>query len=161
MNKNETTFRLVNRTSKNFSIIIANFQYAATLLFSIRDRVRLSFIMTLFAGAFSTIRLRRIKLVISQMKLITNITQIINTKTVKLLVTFRQRMKAVVTIYLRNPITFISKARQKLVTIIYEGKLRIVTSPVLVILYTLGYWDVYTLAPLDAKTLGEMDYTVV
>lgn len=161
MNKNEKTFRLVNKTNQSFSIIIAGFEYAATLLANIRIKSRIITVMSLFVKGYSTITVKKIRLVISQVKLITKITQTINSKTIKLLTTFRQRMKAISIIYLRNPMGFVSKARQKIVSIIAEGKLTISTSPVFVILYTLGHWDVETLLTLDSMTLGDMDYTIV
>ncbi len=161
MNKNEKTFRLVNKTNQIFSIIIANFEFVATLLFNIRNTIDLTYIMTLYISLISNIRLRRIRISISQVKLITRITQAINSKRIILLIIFRQSMKAVVSVYLRNPINFVAKIRQKLVAIMYEGILHIATTPVFVTLFTLGHWDPFTLLPLDSMTLGEMDYTVV
>lgn len=161
MNKNEKTFRLVNKTNQVFSIIIAGFEYAATLLVNIRLKSRIITTVSLFIKAYSIITIKKVRLVISQVKLIVKITQTINSRTIKLLVTFRQRMKAISIIYLRNPMGFISKARQKIVSIIAEGRLTISTSPIFVILYTLGHWDVETLLTLDALTLGDMDYEVV
>lgn len=161
MNKNEKTFRLVNKTNQSFSIIIAGFEYAATLLANIRIKSRIITTMSLFVKGYSAITIKKVRVLISQVKLIVKIVQTINGRTIKLLTTFRQRMKAVVIVYLRNPILFVSKARQKIVSIINEGRLSVTTSPVFVILYTLGHWDGYTLLPLDSMTLGDMDYTVV
>jgi len=161
MNKNEKTFRLVNKNITSFSIIIANFQYAATFLFHIRDKIVISFVASLSIKLNSIINLRKVKLIISKMSLIIKITQIINTKTIKLIIFFRQIMKFISIIYLRNPISITSKAKQKLISIINEGKLSLVTSPVFVILYTLGHWDIDTLLILDSMTLGSMDYTIV
>lgn len=161
MNKNEKTFRLVNKIATSFSIIVANFEYAATLLFNIRDRIRITFIPALLIKMSTVINSKRVRIIISQVKLIVRITQTINTKRVRLFVSVKQRMKAVADFYLRNPILFVSKVRQKLVVIVYEGKLRIITSPVFVILYTLGHWDTYTLLLLDSMTLEDMDYTTV
>lgn len=161
MNKNETTFRLVNRISKDFSIIISNFEYAATLLANIRSKLRINLIMSLLTNISSSVLLRKIKISISQVKLITSLVQTINSKTIRISIVFRQRMSSIISIYLRNPISFVSKARQKILSTISDGKLIISTSPVFVILFTLGHWDVYTLLPLDSMTLGDMDYTVV
>lgn len=161
MNKNEKTFRLVNKISQSFSIIVTNFQYAATLIINIRLKLNLAFVPLLQMKFVTIMRLRKIRLTISQMKLITNMVQTISARRVNILTTLRQSMKAVVVIYIRLPITFVSKARQKLVSIIKQGKLTIVGTPSLVQLFLLGRYDPDTLGTWDASTLGAMDYTVV
>lgn len=161
MNKNEKTFRLVNKVSQSFSMIVTNFQYVATLITNIRLKLNLAFVPLLQMKLITIMRLRKIRLTISQMKLIANMVQTISSRRINILTTLRQRMKAVVVIYTRLPITFISKARQKLVSIIAGGKLLIAATPNLVQLFLLGRYDPDTLGTWDASTLGAMDYTVV
>ena len=161
MNKNEKTFRLVNKISQSFSIIVTNFQYAATLLVNIRLKLNVIAVAILRMKLVTVMRLRKIRITISTMKLITNMVQTISARRINILTTLRQSMKAVVIVYIRQPITFVSKARQKLVSIIKQGKLTLVGTPVLVQLFLLGYFDPDTLGDWDASTLGAMDYTVV
>ena len=161
MNKNEKTFRLVNKISQSFSIIVTNFQYAATLITNIRLKLNLTFVPLLQMKLVTVMRLRKIRMTISTMKLIANMVQTISSRRINILTTLRQSMKAVVIIYVRQPITFVSKARQKLVSIISNGKLTLDATPNLVQLFLLGYFDPDTLGDWDASTLGAMDYTVV
>ena len=160
MNKNEKNFRLVNRISKNFQLIIANFEFAATLIANIRQKLNIGFVMSLANRVFSTISLRKIRMVISQVKLITSITQAISSRRVKLAFIVRERMKAVVSVVIKHPILFVSKARQKLVSAIKEGFLHISWVMTLATFFSLGDFDPDTLGTLDVLTLGDMDYTV-
>ena len=156
---NQKTFNLTNRISKSFYLIIDNFFYAATLLMNVLFKLRITFSPT-FAIAFLTnINLRKIKLIISQVKLRVSITQTINARRVRIIYVAKERMKAVVTILLKNRITFISKAIQKLVSTIVIKKIQIIATPILAQFFTLGYFDPQTLGTLDVLTLGEMDYT--
>ena len=88
-----------------------------------------------------------------------SITQTINARRVRIIYVAKERMKAVVTILLKNRITFISKAIQKLVSTIVIKKIQIIATPILAQFFTLGYFDPQTLGTLDVLTLGEMDYT--
>ena len=160
MNKNEKNFRLVNKISQNFQIIIANFEYAATLLFNINMKIAIGFMPTFIGKMVTAMRLRRIRIVISTVKLITKMTQAISSRRINIAFVVRERMKAVTSIVLRHPMVFISKARQKIVSIIGEGFLHIVWDMTLATFFTLGDFDPDTLGDLDIFTLGEMDYTV-
>ena len=160
MNKNEKNFRLVNRISKNFQIIITNFEYAATLLFRINMKIAIGFIPTFAARISSAIRLRRIRIVISTVKLITKITQTINSRRINIAFAIRERLKAVTSIVMKHPILFVSKARQKIVSIVSEGFLHIAWVMTLATFFTLGDFGPDTLGDLDVLTLGDMDYTV-
>jgi len=156
---NQKTFNLTNRISKSFDMVIDNFAYVATLLMNILFKLRIVFSPT-FAIAFLTnINIRKVKLIISQVKLRVSITQTINARRVRIIYVARERIKAVVTILLRNRITFISKAIQKLVSTIVIKKIQIIATPILAQFFTLGYFDPQTLGTLDVLTLGQMDYT--
>ena len=156
---NQKSFTLINRVSKTFPIIISNFAYAATLLFRIRDRIRLSFSPTFYIKFIYTLTLKRIRLIISQVKLITKPTQTIDLRRVRLIVTVRERLKAVTTIYGRLRLTIVSSARQKLVSSIIIKKIVLSITPTLAHFFTLGDFDPDTLGTLDVQTLGDMDYT--
>jgi len=156
---NEKTFTLINRVSKTFSLGIKNFAYAATLLFRIRDRIRLTFSPVFAVGLFSTISLRRVRLLFSQMKLITKITQTISLRRIRITYIFRQKMASFVTIFSRIRMTIISSARQKLVSSIIIKKITLAITPTLAQFFTLGDYDPDTLGTLDTLTLGDMDYT--
>ena len=155
---NQKSFTLINRVSKTFPIIIANFAYAATLLFRIRDKIRLTFSPIFYINFIYTLTLKRIRLIISQVKLITKPTQTINLRRVRLIVVARERLKAVTTIYGRIRLTILSSARQKLVSSIVIKKIVLTISPTLAQFFTLGDFDPETLGTLDVQTLGEMDY---
>lgn len=156
---NQKTFSLVNKISKTFPIIIANFAYAATLLFRIRDRLRLSFSPSFYMNFIYTLAIRRIRLVVSQVKLTVKITQTINARRIRLVTVMKERQKAVTTIYGRIRVNLISSARQRLISSIIIKKITLAISPILAQFYTLGYFDPQTLGTLDLLTLGEMDYT--
>lgn len=160
MNKNEKTFRLVNKVSKNFQIVIAGFQYAATLLFNINMKIRVNFVPSFIMKMVTAMRLRRIRIVISTVKLITSVTQSISSRRIRLALVIRERMNAVASIVVYHPIGFVSSARQKIVSTIKNGILRLNIVMTLATFFTLGIFDPQTLGTLDTKTLGEMDYTV-
>ena len=160
MNKNEKNFRLVNKISQNFQIIIANFEYAATLLFNINMKIAIGFMPTFIAKMVIAMRLRRIRIVISTVKLITKMTQAISLRRVRLSFSIREQMKAVTAIVIKHPMLFVSKARQKIVSAINEGFLHVAWDMTVATFFTLGDFDPDTLGDLDAFTLGDMDYTI-
>jgi hypothetical protein len=156
---NQKTFNLVNRVSKSFDLLINNFAYAATLLFRIAFKIGMAFSPTFALKFVTTINLRRIRIIVSQTKLITSITQTINARRVRLIYTMRERLKAVSTISLRLRMTPVSKAIQKAVSSIIIRKIVLTIDPILAQFFILGDYDPQTLGDLDALTLGEMDYT--
>lgn len=160
MNKNEKNFRLVNKISQNFQIFIANFEYAATLLFNINMKIAIGFMATFISKMVIAMRLKRIRIVISTVKLITKMTQAISLRRVKLAFTIRERLKAVTLIVIKHPIVFVSKSIQKLVSAIGEGFLHIGWDMILATFFTLGDFDPDDLGTLDVQTLGDMDYTL-
>ncbi len=89
---NQKTFTLINRISKSFDLIIDNFAYAATLLANFRSRLIITILPVFSLSAFSTINLRRIRLVISQMNLIIRQTQTINLRRVRLIISVKERV---------------------------------------------------------------------
>jgi len=156
---NQKTFKLTNRISKSFDLVIDNFSYATTLLMNILFKLRITFSPTFSIAFLTNINLRKIKLIISQVKLSVSITQTINAKKVRIVYVARERIKALVTILSINRISFISKVIQKLFSTIVIKKIQIIATPILAQFFTLGYFDPQTLGTLDVLTLGEMDYT--
>lgn len=157
---NKKTFNVINRISKSFSMIISHFAFATTLLFRVRFTIRQIITPTFAVKASSIINLRKVKLVISQVKLITKITQTINLRKIKLNMTMKEIGKLVITMYGRVRIGFVSKAIQKASSSIIIKKVQILATPILATFYTLGNFDPDTLGTLDVLTLGDMDYTI-
>ncbi len=158
-NKNEKSFKLINKVSQSFNLIIANFDFVSTLLTIIRLRLRLTFVYTSVMKFVTTINLKRVRLIISQVKLIQSITQTINVKRIRLIMSSKAIMKAISTFSLRLRIGFISSAIQKLTTTMKTGILRITLDPTIAQFFTLGDFDPEILGDLDVLTLGDMDYT--
>jgi len=109
----------------------------------------------------SLIRVKRIRIVISTVKLITKITQSINSKYIKIVYSIKEIMKFIIEINIGNPIFFISKARQKIIMLLSNGFLSIVATAVYAVFYLLGEFDPQTLGTLDTEILGDMDYSLV
>lgn len=161
MDVNKRSFKLVNRISKTFQFAIANFEFATTLIFRIIQQIDTDFTMSLISKISTTISQRRIRIIISTVKLITNLTQILNSKYIKITYSMKQIMKFITVIDIEIPIAFVSKARQKLVTVMGQGKIHITATAVYAIFNLLGTFDPDTLGTLDTEILGDMDYTLV
>jgi hypothetical protein len=108
--------------------------------------------------AVSVIRLRRIRLVVSKTSLIANMIQTIQLRRINIIASMKQIMGFISTISLRIPITFISKATQKLVSTIALRRIRIIADPIIAAFFILGDYDPLTLGDLDGETLGDLDY---
>lgn len=156
---NEKTFDLTNKVSETFSMIISHFAFVTTLLFRIRDRLRLIILPSFSTKMTTLINLRKIKLVIGSTRLITSVAQTINTKRVSFIFSMKERLSLVASIYGRMRMTISSKAIQKAVTTILLKKITLTINPVIATFFTLGYFDPEILGDLDTLTLGEMDYT--
>ncbi len=156
---NKKTFSLTVIQSKTFSVFINGFQYATSMFFRIFFKIPITFVGSALAKISPTINVKRVRLVISQMKLITKITQTISAKRVRVTVFYRERGKIATTIYGRLRITPVLKAIQKSVSNINLRKVILTISPTLAQFFTLGVYDPTTLGTQDTKTLGQMDYT--
>jgi hypothetical protein len=160
MNINKKSFTLINRIRKTFPIIIANFEFATTLLFRIIQQIDISFVATFAAKVFTTINVKRIRATYI-MKLLANISQVINSRYVKITYSMKQIMKFVVPIDVEMQLGFVSKAIQKLITVMNAGKIHFTATAIYAVFSILGTFDPQTLGTLDADTLGTMDYTLV
>jgi hypothetical protein len=156
---NKKSFNLTNRITKSFGLIISNFAVADTIFFKIRDRVRITFVSSIISQITAvSINVKKVSLVISQMKLTSKLTQTLDLKRISVVYSIKERMGAVVAFSLRFPMVIISKAQQKAITSLTIKKIQVLISPILATFYTLGTYDPQTLGTLDTKTLGEMDY---
>lgn len=157
---NKKTFSLVNRISNSFDIIIDNFSYAATLLANFRSRIIFIILPAFVLRISYIISLKRIRLLISQIKLIVNPSQTISLRRIKITYFARERLSNFLTIFARLRMNPNYSARQKLATNIIIKKIILNIDPTLAEFFTLGYFDPSTLGTLDSLTLGDMDYTI-
>lgn len=158
MSGNKKSFNLTSVSSKTFNLILSSFDYAITFLFRINNKIKIIFIVSLINKITQTINLKKIRILISQVKLIVKPTQTINLKKVRLVVISKLIGKIVSVIKIKNVITFVSLARQKIVSTIIFKKIKFTFVAILATFFTLGNFDPDTLLIMDAKTLGELDY---
>lgn len=156
---NQKTFSLINRISETFSMRLSNFAFATTLLFRIRDKIKIVILPKFSTKMLTTINLRKVKVSIGVVKLITSIIQTINLKKISIVFTMSDRMSFLIDIYGRIRMTISSKAMQKLLSTIVIKKITLSINPVIATFFTLGYFDPEILGDLDTLTLGDMDYS--
>lgn len=158
MTGNKKSFNIVSVSSKAFSFILDSFDYAVTFLFRINNKIRISFIGSAIVKFTQIINLKRIRIIISQVKLIVKPTQIFNLKKIKILISSKLIGKISSILHIKNTILFISKARQRIISSIILKKISFVFTAILATFFTLGEYDPDTLATMDIKTLGDLDY---
>ena len=157
MDVNSKAFTLLKRTTKSFNIFISNFAFAITFLFRIKNKIKLTFVLSFILNAIQTINVKRISIVIAVVKLRTTITQIMTVKKIKISFLLRQTMKSIVLIKKKISIGFTSKAIQKMSSSLSVKKIKIISSILLGTFTPLGTHDPSTLGTLDSSTLGSMD----
>lgn len=155
---NKKSFNLTSVSSKTFNLILSSFDYAVTFLFRIRNKIQITFIASLINKVTQTINLKKIKILISQVKLIVKPTQTINLKKIKFTAISKLIGKVVSVIKIKNVITFISTARQKIISSIILKKIKFTFTAILATFFTLAYHDPSTLAAMDVQTLADLDY---
>lgn len=155
---NKKSFNLKSVSSKTFNLILSSFDYAVTFLFRINNKIKIIFVASLINKITQTINLKKIRILISQVKLIVKPTQNINLKKIKFTVLSKLIGKVVSVIKIKNIITFISSARQKIISSIILKKIKFTFMPILATFFTLAYHDPSTLATMDIQTLGDLDY---
>ena len=158
MGASRKSFSLYTKTRKSFNIVMSYFDYTISFIFNITNRIRISFASSAIVRSVSNINLKRIRIVISQVKLITSMLQTINLKRVRIVATARERGRLIVSIIQRLNITFVSKALQRLATTIILKKIKFTFTAILATFYTLAYHDPSTLATMDVETLEDLDY---
>jgi len=156
---NEKSHSVIKRTSKAFSLIIANFADANTWFFRLRERIRITFNSKVISKFSLLLSIKRVRLIISQVKMTIKPTILISAKRVRLILSSKAIYKFLVTYQVRIRQTYVSKAIQKVVSTIVIKKIRVLISPTLATFFTLGVYDPTTLGTQDTKTLGQMDYT--
>jgi hypothetical protein len=152
-------FKLTSVNSKSFNLIVEAFDFAITLLFRIINHINITFVSSAIVSSFSTITLKKIKLV-SATKLIGKIVSTINLKRIRLNIVAREIGKIIAIINIRNRIGFVSKAVQKSISTIILKKIKFTFTAILATFFTLGTYDPSTLATMDTETLGDLDYIV-
>ena len=158
MDTNKKTFSLFKRTSSSFSSVVTGFSVVTTLLFRIRDKIKLTFVMSLISKMTTTVNLRKVRLNFGTVKLITAPLITINAKRIKITYNLKERLKFNISILLKNRITWGMSMRQKMISTIGVKKVKITFNPSIFEFLKLLTLDPQTLATLDVKALGEMDY---
>jgi len=158
MDKNKREFRLLKKTQSAFSAIADGFSVVTTFLFRIKDRILFNFVMKLSTKANTSINLKKIRLNFIQVKLKESLFPSFNLKKIRLSYVLKERLKAVTSILLKNRIVFGVSLRQKAIASIGIKKINITFSPLVREFIKLSTHDPQTLATLDLKKVGEMDY---
>ncbi len=155
---NKKSFNLTSVSSKTFNLILSSFDYAVTFLFRINNKIKITFVASLINKFTQTINLKKIRILISQVKLIVKPTQTVNLKTIRLVAISKLIGKIVSVIRIKNVITFISTARQKIVSSIILKKIKFTFTAILATFFTLAYHDPSALSAMDIQTLADLDY---
>lgn len=158
-NINKKYFRMKIQATKTFRMYIQDFAFAVTFLFRMREKIRLTFSPSFRVKPALTINSRRIRLILSS-RLITRMTQTISSRRIRLNFSMKEIQKAVTTVSMNHPMTFFMRSRQRIMTTINNGRLRVLISPTIAQFFNLGTYDPQTLGTLDTKTLGQMDYVI-
>ncbi len=155
---NKKSFNLTAISSKTYNIILSSFDYAVTFLFRIRNKIRINFVSSAVVKFVSTFNLKKIKILISQVKLIVKPTQVINLKKIYINISSSLIGQIFSNITITNSIIFISTARQKIISSIILKKIKFSFTAILATFFTLAYHDPSTLATMDVQTLADLDY---
>ena len=159
-NKKSFITKLVS--SKSFTFILDSFDYAVTFLFRITQRIPITFVSHAKIGSVINMALKKVKMVVSNSRLIGKIVSNITLKKVKLTMTIREIGKMLFPIALvKIKIGFISKGIQKLVSSFTIKKVKISFIGLYGTFYTLGLYDPQTLGTLDTQTLSQLDFTII
>jgi len=158
MTGNKKSFNLTAISSKAYSLILSSFDFAVTFIFRINNKIKITFVSSIINKFTQTINLKKIKIIISQIKLIVSPTQSINLKKIKLVSVLRLIGKIFSTIKIKNVISFISSARQKIVSSIIIKKIKFTFTAILATFFTLAYHDPSALSIMDVQTLADLDY---
>lgn len=156
---NSKSFNLISITRKSFNLIINNFDFVFTLLFRLREHVRIEFLSKAIVNATQSLRVKKISIV-SLMKMISKNYPVIRVKKIKMLLSMRL---AILFDFLMNEnisLNIITTIGQRLVLPLTIKKIGISADPTLAEFYTLGQYDPDTLGTMDLLTLGELDYTL-
>src|SRR5258706_5765771 len=118
MSNNEKKFSLSIKKTKIYSSIIFGFDAATTLLFRIRDKLKINFSPKLIIKPIITIFEGKLKIILNS-KVIVKLTQIIYDGKLQISFTPKEKIKLTLAVILKSPIVFVSNAIQKVIAIIY------------------------------------------
>ncbi len=155
---NKKSFNLTSVSSKTYNLILSSFDYAVTFLFRINNKIKISFLGSTIVKFTQILNLKKIRILISQVKLIVKPTQIFNLKKISIQALSKLIGQLFTTININNSIFFISKAIQKVITSVIIKKIRFTFTAILATFFTLGDYDPDTLLVMDTETLGDLDY---
>ncbi len=159
-NKKSFITKLVS--SKSFTFILDNFDYAVTFLFRIKQRIPITFISHANLGSVSNIVLKKVKMVVSNSKLIGKVVSNITLKKVKLGLVAREIGKILFPITLKKiKLNAISRVIQKVVSSFGIKKIKIGFVGIYGTFYYLSTYDPQTLATMDSQTLSQLDFTII
>lgn len=157
---NKKVLNLSVKNRKTFNIFLDVFESVATLLFNIRSTIVTDFIMSLYIALFTSIKVKKVKLIISKVNLIANQIQILNLKKIKIVNLLRETDKVSTNIPIRVFLSFVSRLALKVVSTINTKKISMTFTAILATFYTLGQYDIVTLGTMDTSTLGDLDYVL-
>jgi hypothetical protein len=162
MTGNKKSFTMNSVTVKAFSFILNSFDSAVTFLFRIKQKIPITFISSAKVGAVTNITLKKIKITITNIKLIFKLIQPLNIKKIKITIIPKEIGKIVQALSIKKVvITLISKATQKLISGVILKKIKLGFVGTYGTFYTLGTYDPQTLGTLDTQTLGALDFTLI
>lgn len=157
MDTNKRIFKLIKQVSSSFYLTATGFSVVTTLLFRIRDKIKLTFIMSLITKFTQQIRIKRVKLSFI-IKLIEKPSILIRTK-IRLVSIMKEILKFTIPIFIRARVVWNMRLIQKFPpATISLKKIKITFTPQIFEFLKLSTFDPQTLATLDTKALGEMDY---
>lgn len=153
-------FTLYNKTLKAFSISIYNFASALTLLGNVSLKVGISYVISFLSKATSTITIKKVRLTISKVSILSKITQTLSAKRISILSAIKEAMKVLAV--LENGFTLVPHA-----SLVYRvgsslsSKLQLTATIILAEFNTLFDFDPDTLGDMDIQTLGDLDYALL
>lgn len=157
---NTKTFRLTNRISKTFQVVIAGFEFATSLFFHIRFTIHQVFNSSVKMKAVTNINLRKVILsaiaILKSKNLLT-----INLRQVKLAFTPKEVGKLTINFVEKLPIAFSLKAILKNLLTVNLKKIVLTITMILAHYWRLLDFDPQQLSALDVQTLGQMDYQIL
>lgn len=162
MTGNKKSFNITSVSLKAFSIILDNFDAAVTFFFRIKEKIHITIVSSALSKTTSNILIKRIKTIVSSVKIIGRQVQSIAIKPVKISTIIKEIGKVSLTTNLKKVgFVIVSRARGKILSNITIKKIKFNFIGLYGTFYTLGLYDPQTLGTLDSKTLGEMDFTVI
>lgn len=160
---NKKIIQLTVKRTKSFNLILASFDFVSTLFATIKlNKIKLVATLLLKLNQTQIIKLNKIKMLVSQLKLGIGLSKTIIINKIKMssivslfvpAVSIIQIKKLQIIATVINLIDISSSVNLKIV--------KIVTSFLAFQAYPLSVYDPQTLSSLDSRSLGNMDYLIV